>query len=245
MLLPAAPEVRAQSTGMFKVIELLGEKEEETKKMMHEDAVVAAAYAQWCTGEQTSLEAEIENLEEKVQLCPYQKLLVFMNVDKYGARAESEAAKQKTMTEEATTLRAKVAEDQKTLADITAVREKEAAEAKATITDYAESLDAIDRAILTMQSKAAAALTSFLSTVEQLDAKSGAVQEPGTAYEQGKVFKDVIRLLQQLEDKFQSEKQAAQVAEQNAVHSYTQQRMDLEHQIETATNEAEKKDQDA
>ncbi|CAD7937061.1 unnamed protein product [Amoebophrya sp. A120] len=247
---------RAQSTGMFKVIELLGSKEDETKKMMHEDAVIAAAYSQWCTGEQTSLEAEIENLEEKV--------------DKYGARSESEAAKQKAFTEEAQALRAKVTEDQKTLADITAVREKEAAEAKATITDYAESLDAIDRAILTMQSKVQSipatallqmkdqlaavltgsaasparqmrALTSFLATTTtSLDQ-----QEPGVAYEQGKVFKDVIRLLQQLEDKFQSEKNAAEVAEQNAIHAYTQQRMDLEHQIETANNEAATKEQDA
>ncbi|CAD7938362.1 unnamed protein product [Amoebophrya sp. A25] len=251
-VLLASTSSMAQQTGLFKVIELLGAKQQETKKVMHEDDVVATAYAQWCTGEKANLEREIEELDEKV--------------DKYGARSESEAAKQKTFAEEAMELRAEVTSNQKELADITAVREKEAAEAKATIQDYAESLDAIDRAILTMQSKVTSipatallqmeeaatqllrgkmskkpvdVLTSFLSTVEKVDLE----QEPGVAYEQGKAFKDVIRLLQQLEDKFQSEKNAAETAEQNAIHAYTQQRMDLTHMIETDTNEAERKEE--
>merc|ERR1719313_2826447 len=205
-----------------------------------DEEVKFAAYKQFCEG--TSAEkktniadatAEIEDLQASIQ------------------KAESDAA---VLAEDIAGLDEDIAGWTEDMKEATALREKEKADFEATLRDYEESLDALDRAIVVLKKQSADVPQAMMllqrvvatrkvpqsakRTLEAfLELKLGAdplsVTAPqAAAYE----FQSggVVEMLENLRDKFQKEKNDLEKDEMGAKHAYDLMMLELKDSISAA-----------
>merc|ERR1719159_2047956 len=106
----------------------------------NEEEVKFSAFTQWCTNTKASKTAEIKAGEEKM------------------AMLEAEIEKAKVLIEKLTVRILELEEDvgrwKKDIASATAVRDKEKADFTATVTDYSESIDAVEGALTVLKKQA-------------------------------------------------------------------------------------------
>jgi len=127
-------------TPISKVLELLQGMLEKGKAEKEAEVVSFAAFSQWCSGTTRIKTNEISTAGEHKEMLE--------------AKIGQAEVRSRSLSDRVAELGADVARWEKDKKSITAVRDKEAADYKATATDYAESLDAIDGAITVLRKQA-------------------------------------------------------------------------------------------
>jgi cell division septum initiation protein DivIVA len=234
--LAASAATASEVTPVQKVIQLLNGMMEKGKKEKHEEQVTFAAYKQFCDDTAVEKQRAIEEANQRIEK---------LNAD--IQKAEADAAQ----------LGREIAQHDKDIATFegdkaaaTKVRQIEEEDYRATHKDYAESIDALGRAIAVMkeqdkdraqaaflqvQSKVLSAqnavITAFLAEDPEMSLLSQAPQAHGYEFQSG----GVVEMLQKLADKFADEQSALEKKEVNAKHAYDMLMQDLTAQIEHNT----------
>jgi chromosome segregation ATPase len=129
----------AKVTPVQKVLDMMAEMKAKGEKMMEEEAKTYRDYADYVRG--TSLELELEIKQGK------------SDIEKYtgaAAKADSDVAKLSAAIKKA---QSELAATEAEKAEATEIRNEQHAEYVKLSTDYGESVDALERAIQTMESK--------------------------------------------------------------------------------------------
>merc|ERR1719395_150380 len=124
-----------------KVIQMLQDMQATAKKEKHEEEVKNADFETFCTQEIADLKGNIKEAEEQIDLLTSEIEKLTSDVGVLG--------------EEIAKLQSDVASFESDVKAQTSQREKEHADYVAESTDYAESIDAIDRAIVVLTKNAA------------------------------------------------------------------------------------------
>merc|ERR1719159_1004649 len=210
----------------------------------NEEEVKFSAFTQWCTNTKASKTAEIKAGEEKM------------------AMLEAEIEKAKVLIEKLTDRILELEEDvgrwNKDKASATAVRDKEKADFTATVTDYTESIDAVEGAISVLKKQAfdrkqaAASLIqvqkkSLVPAASKKIIRSFLQQDPELAYDAPEAnayeFQSggVVEMLEKLLDEFGSKKTDLEKDELAAQQAFEQIFQQLADNIENAEFEINKK----
>jgi hypothetical protein len=155
-LLSLAPAAGAGTGGaaVQKVVQMLQDMSATAKKNKQDEEVSFAAYSTWCSDEQARLTSEIAKEAEELETLAAE-----------GAKLDSDI---KTLGEETSSLQANVATyeaDEKTKAE---QRETEHKEFLVAQQDFGESIDAIERAVAVLKSRAVDIPASMLLQVQDL-----------------------------------------------------------------------------
>merc|ERR1719217_303610 len=242
-------------TPIEKVLTMMGEMVVKAEAEKKEEAVKFSAFSQWCT-DQTRIKTDEINRAN-------------MKIEELEATIAKAAAHIRALTDRINELEEDVGrwtKDSKSAAD---VRDKEAADFRATVQAYSESLDALDRAITVLKAQAAdrpqAELLQSLVQVRSLRlvppaAKSALttfLQQPDTAAESmpdDQLFikapeaaaysfqsGGVVEMLEKLEDQVATQKMQLEEEELKAQHAFEQITQWLADSIENAEHEVAKK----
>jgi hypothetical protein len=235
-----AYQIREQGAAVQKVIQLMQDMLAKGKQAKMDEEVKFAAYKQFCEGTTAEKKsniadaaAEIEDLQASIQ------------------KAESDAA---VLAEDIAGLDEDIAGWTEDMKEATALREKEKADFEATLRDYEESLDALDRAIVVLKKQSAdvpqammllqrvvathkvpqkvkRTIEAFLELQTSQDPLSVTAPQ-ASAYE----FQSggVVEMLENLRDKFQKEKNDLEKDEMGAKHAYDLMMLDLKDSISGA-----------
>merc|ERR1719456_448416 len=129
-------EGSASNAAVQKVIQMLQDMQATSKKEKHEEEVKFAEFETFCTQEIADLKESIKTAEEQIDLLTSEIEKLTSDVAVLG--------------EEIAKLQSDVASFEADVKAQTSQREKEHADYVAESTDYAESIDAIDRAIVVL-----------------------------------------------------------------------------------------------
>jgi hypothetical protein len=232
----------AKVTPVQKVIQLLDGMKAQGEKEMHEEKVTFSAYDQWCGDTSAEKANAIKEAAAKIGR-------LSAAIDKATADADEAASVIAAESES-------IGAWQTDLDKASKVRADEKELYHATAQDYAESLDALTRAIATLKQqnfdrKQSASLLQVLSRAYTVKAVASAVssfaavaQQPSgeaNAYE----FQSngVIDMLKDLLSKFTEEARALDREEANNAHSFNMLKQSLTDQIGNANAIVEKKEQ--
>merc|ERR1719230_1436945 len=127
----------ASNAAVQKVIQMLQDMQATAKKEKHEEEVKFADFETFCSQEIADLKESIKTAEEQIELLTSEIEKLTSDVAALG--------------EEIGKLQSDVASFEADVKAQTAQREKEYADFVAESTDYAESIDAIDRALVVIQ----------------------------------------------------------------------------------------------
>jgi len=230
----------ATATPISKVIDLLSGMLAKGKEEKHTEEVEFSKFQQWCDGTRSSAEKSIAEASARITQLE-------ADIEKAEADAERNGAEAADYTTKAET-------EQAELDKATAVREKEKADYDATHADLSESIDAIERAIATLNAQAAdtpqkasllqvsdlSSLNEDLRTsIENFLALSEDQTPSANAYE----FQSggVVDMLEKLRLKFQDERLALEKAEMSAKGNYEVLKQKLTSSIADATDRAAKR----
>jgi len=229
-------------TPVQKVLELLQGMKEKGIKEMKDEEVTFSAYSQWCDNQDRIKKKEIEEANEKIEK---------LNAEIAKATADIEA-----LTARILELDEDIGRWNKDKKSASTIREKEKADFTATLQDYSESLDALERAINVLKKQSAdrpqaelmqsllqvtslhlvpsstkRALTSFL----QQDPAATYSAPEANAYE----FQSggVVDMLEKLLAQFKKQKLDLEEQELNAQHGYEAIMQELTDNIENAEAE--------
>jgi len=210
----------------------------------NDEEVKFSAFSQWCTNTKASKSDEIAAGEEKMEML----------------KAEIEKAKVliSKLTDRILELEEDVGRWKKDQASATAVREKEKADFTATVTDYSESIDAVEGALSVLKKQAfdrkqAAASLLQVQSLRLTPASSKKVitsflqQDPELAYDAPEAnayeFQSggVVEMLEKLMDEFSSKKTDLEKEELGAQQGFEQIFQQLADNIENAEFEIAKK----
>jgi len=242
----------AKVTPIQKVLEMMQTMIVKGQEEMHNEQVQFAAYKQFC--EDTSIEKqraikdaldEIEVLEADIE------------------KATADAAK---LTKDIKGLETDVSTWTKELANATKVRKDEKADFMATQEDYASSVAALGQAIQVLEKQLAAGEQKLEQTdlvqvaslaslhfvpdeTKQAITAFVAREDPGSTDDlnipEAPVYESssgsIVKMLEELEDKFKSELTKLEKEEAEAAHSYAMLKADLENQIGAAKEDVESK----
>lgn len=239
----------AKVTPVQKVIQLLEGMHQQGVEEKESEAVKFSAYSQWC-----------DNItaQKKKAIAKQTALIEKLTADILKAEADAQAAHEEIVELSDDISRWK--SDNKAARDI---RVKEAADFAATNQDYAETLDALDRAISTLKKqsydrKQAADLMQTLSLIQSntkltrgtLRASQRALnkflQEPASSSEfferkapEANAYEfqsgGIVEMMEQLKDKFAKEKSDLEKEEVNAKYAFEQLGQTLADNIENAS----------
>jgi hypothetical protein len=235
-----AYQIREQGAAVQKVIQLMQDMLAKGKAAKMDEEVKFAAYKQFCEGttaeKKTNIAdaaSEIEDLQASIQ------------------KAESDAA---VLAEDIAGLDEDIAGWTSDMKEATALREKEKADFEATLRDYEESLDALDRAIVVLKKQssdvpqammllqkvvathkvpqsARRTIEAFMALQNQADPLSvTAPQAAAYEFQSG----GVVEMLENLRDKFQKEKNDLEKDEMGAKHAYDLMMLELKDSISAA-----------
>jgi len=225
-------------TPVQKVIQLMQGMMEKGKKEKHEEQVQYAAYKQFCDDTSVEKQRAIEEADEKL-------FTLKADIQKYTAHAAK-------LTKEIAELDEDVAIWTGDTKAATKVREIEEADNRATLTDLSESIDALERAIRTLEKQAHdRKQESFMQLSALKDVKLipqetkrfvDAFVQDGTAFANGDMeapeanayefqSSGVVEMLSKLQDKFTAERTNLEKEEANAHHAYELLMQDLNAQI--------------
>merc|ERR1719158_2406306 len=218
------------------------------KKEKHEEEVKYADFETFCTNEIADLKEDIKQAEEQIDLLTSEIEKLTSDVGVLG--------------EEIAKLQSDVAGFEGDVKAQTAQREKEYADYVAESTDYAESIDALDRAIMVItrnaedkkQASAALIQVSELSMLpERVRAmvsafmggmgsdEDGQAPTPPEANAYENQSGGIVDMLKNLQDDFRKKAKECEKAEMNAKHAYDMIIQDLTDSISRANSDIEEK----
>lgn len=241
-LCATAMATREKITPVQKVLDMLGEMKVKGEKMLDEEVEIMRKYTDWVDDQTQDHELEIKNGEAQIE-----KLTAFIT------KAESDVKK---LGDEITELSGDIDRMGKELADATEIRNGQNAEFQVTEQDYSESVDALERAIQTIQSsqgdvaQAASLLQSmaqsnpaarpaFAAFMQQQDASAGN-GAPAVAAYKGQSG-GVIEMLNGLLDKFRQELGDVVNTETNQANSFELLKQHLTDSVKKSTTDRSQK----
>merc|ERR1719265_1367417 len=237
---------QAKVTPIQKVLELLGDMLAKGKKEKNDEEVKFSAYSQWCDNQDRIKTKEITEANEKIE------------------KLNAEIAKATADIDELTARILELDEDigrwKKDQISASTIRKKEKADFEATLLDYSESIDALERAIAVLKKTSAdrpqaefmqsllqvsalhllpadskRTLMSFLEGGQQEDPSSTYSAPEANAYE----FQSggVVDMLEKLKKQFKDQKTKLEEDEMNAQFAYDSIMQELTDNIENAEAE--------
>jgi hypothetical protein len=247
----AAPALGADTTSnaaVQKVIQMLQDMVATAKKEKHEEEVKFAEFSTFCTGETADLKKEIASAAEQIELL----------VSEIG-KLESDVS---GLGKDIAKLSSDVASMEGDVKAQTAQREKEHTAYTAESTDYSETIDAIDRAIMVLskqnydRKQAGAALiqildktelpqrvqamvSAFMAMMDADDDSQASTAPEANAYE----FQSggIVDMLKKLQDDFRKQAKQCDKEEMNAKHAFDMVIQDLTDSISRASADIEQK----
>jgi hypothetical protein len=248
-LLIASPiaSLSAQNAGITKVIQMLGDMSAKSKQEKNKEQVAFAEFQTWCKMEIPQTQKAIAKAAE--------------NIDLLNAEAAKLTSEAKVLGQEIGKLQDDVATFSTEKKKATAQREKDNKAYIEESTDYGESVDALDRALIVLSKNAgdkpaAAAVLLQLSESDRLPAQAksmvaafmgmmggdfmGEMSPPeANAYESQSG--GIIDMLKNLKDDFRSKLAECQKEEMNSKHAYDMVIADLTDSIENSEQTIEEK----
>jgi hypothetical protein len=208
-------------TPVQKVLEMMNEMHAKGEKMMFAEEKTYRQYSDWYDDQVQMLGLEIKQANMDIE-----KLTAFI------AKADSDVAR---LGDEIAKLNAELTTTEDSKAEATSIRESQHAEYLKVSTDYAESVDALERAIQVMQSRnydvpeaeallqkmavgkpgMQRVLAAFIQT-GQTDSGSGAPSVSAYKFQSD----NIIALLEKFLVKFKGELDEVQTEESNEAHNY-------------------------
>jgi len=250
----AATAVRLQSkvTPTQKVVQMLTEMQAKGEKMMDDEQKIFAKYAEWADDKTKELGFEIRTATAKIE-----ELVAFV------AKADSDVEQLGLAIEE---LDKEIRQLETEKKEAAAAREAERAEYAKVSTDYAESVDALGRAIQVMQSQnydraqaesllqrmattavpgVPGVLSAFLQQQQQQQQQQqkGQAAQPGAPEVASYEFQSsgIVEMLEGLLRKFRDQLGEVDEAETNQAHAFELQALHLTDAIAKSTSDREEK----
>eukprot|EP00746_Dinoflagellata_sp_MGD_P072468 gnl/MRDRNA2_/MRDRNA2_29409_c0_seq1.p1 gnl/MRDRNA2_/MRDRNA2_29409_c0~~gnl/MRDRNA2_/MRDRNA2_29409_c0_seq1.p1 ORF type:complete len:754 (-),score=230.61 gnl/MRDRNA2_/MRDRNA2_29409_c0_seq1:6-2171(-) len=231
-----------------KVIQMLQDMVATAKKEKHEEEVKYAEFATFCTSETADLKNEIASAAEQIDL-------LTSEIEKLGSDVAGLAQDIAQLSSDVASMEA----DAKTQ---TAQREKENAIYLGESQDYAETLDALDRAIMVLSKqnydrkqahvalmqlsdkngvpeRVQAMVSAFMAMMDADDASQAPTPPEANAYE----FQSggIVDMLKRLQDDFRKQAKQCDKEEMNSKHAYDMVMQDLTDSISRAKEDIESK----
>jgi len=236
----------ASVTPIQKVISLLGDMLEKAKAEKNDEEVKYSAYAQWCANQDRIKKKEIAEGNESIEKLNAEILKATADIDGLTARVQE--------------LDEDIGRWKKDQSSARTIREKEEADYQATVQDYGESLDALERAIAVLKEqsgdkaqadafvqsllqmrkipiKTKKALTAFLQQGEDPAATYVAPEANAYEFQSG----GVVDMLEKLRQQFRKQKTDLEAEELNTVHAYEAIQQKLTDEIENAEAEIKRR----
>merc|ERR1719433_1583477 len=234
------PAIRTQVTPVQKVLQALQEMKTKGEASMDDEQKIFHEYTEWVDDRTTDLGFEIKTGESNIE-----KLTAFIE------KSDNKVAELATAIGKLEDDIARLEAEKK---DATVVRDKEHAEYVTVSTDYAESVDALERAIQTLTAQAydrpqaemmlqqmakttpgmTRVLAAFLQEKEKQD---GAPTVAAYDFQSG----GIIDLLEGLLKKFKGELADVEEEESNEAHYYDLEKIHLTDTITKSTSDSEEK----
>jgi len=247
----AASDQKSASTSnaaVQKVIQMLQDMQATAKKEKHEEEVKFADFETFCSQEIADLKESIKTAAEQIELLTSEIEKLTSDVAALG--------------EEIGKLQSDVASFEADVKAQTAQREKEYADFVAESTDYAESIDAIDRALVVLTKNAAdkkqaaasllqvselsmlpervkAMVSAFMAIMDSDEDGQAPTPPEANAYENQSG--GIVDMLKNLQDDFRKKAKECEKAEMNAKHAYDMIIQDLTDSISRANSDIEEK----
>jgi len=224
-----------------KVLQMMNEMKTKGDAMLQEEAQTYAAYAEWVSDQERKLGFEIQTADSDME-----KLLAS------AGKADNDVDKLRASITEVET---EMSTAQKEKSDATALRQKEHAEYVTLSTDYSESVDALKRAIQTMESKnydvaQAMALMQTMAASKQgmrrvlaafiqqkEETAKGGPDVAAYEFQSG----GIVQLLEKFLKKFEGELEEVESEESNQAHNYDMEMIHLDDTIAYMKKELEEK----
>mmetsp|Transcript_81271 Transcript_81271/g.156968 ORF Transcript_81271/g.156968 Transcript_81271/m.156968 type:complete len:659 (-) Transcript_81271:134-2110(-) len=233
------PAIRTQITPVQKVLQALQEMKSKAEAAMDEEQKIFHEYTEWVDDRTTDLGFEIKTGESTIE-----ELTAFIE------KSDNKVAELATAIGK---LEDDIARLEGEKADATAVRDKEHAEYVKVSTDYAESVDALERAIQIMTAQAydrpqaemmlqqMAKTTPGMTRVLAAFLQQKALQDGAPAVDAYEFqSQNIIDLLEGLEKKFKGELADVEEDEANQAHYYE---LEMIHLTDTITKSTEDKEE--
>eukprot|EP00746_Dinoflagellata_sp_MGD_P153615 gnl/MRDRNA2_/MRDRNA2_84343_c0_seq2.p1 gnl/MRDRNA2_/MRDRNA2_84343_c0~~gnl/MRDRNA2_/MRDRNA2_84343_c0_seq2.p1 ORF type:complete len:720 (-),score=259.46 gnl/MRDRNA2_/MRDRNA2_84343_c0_seq2:21-2180(-) len=238
----------ASNAAVQKVIQMLQDMQATAKKEKHEEEVKYADFETFCVQETADLKESIKKAEEQIELLTSEIEKLTSDVGVLG--------------EEIAKLQSDVASFEADVKTQTSQREKEHADFVAESTDYAESIDALDRAIIVLTKNAAdkkqahvslmqvaqltmlpermkAMVSAFMAVMDSDEDGQAPTPPEANAYENQSG--GIVDMLKNLQDDFRKKAKECEKAEMNAKHAFDMIVQDLTDSISRANSDIEEK----
>lgn len=234
-----------------KVLQMMSEMKTKGAALMAEEAKTYAAYSEWVVDQERKLTFEIETGHKDTEMLLAEALLSDNDVDKLRSSV--------------TALENEMASTQKEKSDATALRNKLHAEYVKLSEDYSESIDALNRALQTMQStnydvpQAMAlmqrmsastpgmrgVLAAMLEEKEDQTTRGGFLQETAKGAPSAAAYEfqsgGIVQVLEKLSKKFENELHEVESQETNQVNNYQMEMLHLDDALRTLKKDLEEK----
>jgi len=245
---PLAGFASESNAAVQKVIQMLGDMSAKVKHEKNEEQVAFAEFETWCKMEIPSTQKSIAKAAE--------------NIDLLNAEIAKLTTEAKVLGQEIGKLQADVAQFESEKKAATAQREKDSAAYNEESTDYGESVDALDRAIIVLNKKTAdkpgsaavllqlsdsdrlpaeakSMITAFLGGMggDFMEAMDGVPEANAYEFQSG----GIITMLKKLQDQFRTKLADCQKEEMNSKHAYDMVVQDLTDSIENSNQTIEEK----
>jgi peptidoglycan hydrolase CwlO-like protein len=224
-----------------KVLQMMSEMKAKGEAGMELESKTYAAYAEWVSDQETELGFEIKTSNSDIEKLLAEIAKADDDVEKLGAAI--------------TGLEDETAVAEKEQSDATTIREKEHAEYVTLSTDYSESVDALKRAIQTMESKNYDVPQAMALMQKMAEAKTGMrrvlaafLQEKEEASKGGPAVAayefqsgGIVQLLEKFLNKFEKELEEVESEESNQAHNFDAEMIHLTDEIAYLKKEIEEK----
>jgi chromosome segregation ATPase len=230
-------------TPVQKVLDMMSEMKAKGESMMETEAKTYAEYKEWVSDTSRELGFEIKTAKS--------------DIEKYlaaAAKADSDVSK---LRSEINKLEGELADTEGELKEATDIRNSQHAEYVKLSTDYGESVDALERAIQTMQSKnydvpqaeallqkmAVAkpgmrrVLAAFIQESQKQEVAKGGPAVAAYEFQSG----GIVELLEKFLKKFKGELEEVETEESNQSHNFDLEKIQLEDTIDYMKKEIEEK----
>merc|ERR1719272_1666161 len=246
LVLLAAPCAADKVTPVQKVLELMNGMLEKGKAEKNDEEVKFSAYSQWCDNQDRIKKKEIAEADEKIEKLNAEIQQAIAHIDELTARIQ-----------ELDVDNSRWAKDK---AAATGIRDKEKADFQATLQDYSESIDALERAINVIKKQSAdkpqAELFQSLLQVSALRLVPAPTQralvsflqqDPAATYSapEANAYESqsggIVDMLEKLKGQFKKQKLGLEEDEMTAQHGYESITQELTDNIENAEAEIARK----
>merc|ERR1719272_1767432 len=246
LVLLAAPVAAEKVTPVQKVLELMNGMLEKGKAEKDDEEVKFSAYSQWCDNQDRIKKKEIAEANEKIEKLNAEIQKATADIDELTARIQE--------------LDTDIGRWKKDQTSATTIREMEKTDFTATLQDYSESIDALERAINVIKKQSAdkpqAELFQSLLQVSKLrlvpSESKGALasflqQDPAATYSapEANAYESqsggIVDMLEKLKKQFKKQKLQLEEDEMTAQHGYESISQELTDNIENAEAEIARK----